>query len=213
MTPRIIVTGTDTGVGKTVFSAALAGSLGAIYWKPIQSGLEGGTDSEMVRRLSGLSGASVLPEAYRLMTPVSPHLAAEIDGITIDPQALVLPETDRPLVVEGAGGLLVPLTRETTYIDLFERWQAPVVLCARTSLGTINHTLLSVEAMRARGIALLGVAFIGEENLDSERTITEMGQVRRLGRLPHLAPLTVDTLRAAFARHFDGRDFLQRAAG
>jgi dethiobiotin synthetase len=213
MTTRIIVTGTDTGVGKTVFAAALAGHLGANYWKPIQSGLIEETDSQTVLRLSGLPEVRILPETYRLKTPASPHLAAEIDGLTIDPEALVLPATDRPLVVEAAGGLLVPLTREITYIDVFRRWQAPVVLCARTTLGTINHTLLSIEALRARGISLLGVAFIGEENIDSERIIGEMGHVRRLGRLPHLAPLTGDTLQAAFARHFNRADFLQGSSG
>ena len=209
MITRVIVTGTDTGVGKTVFAAALAGSLGANYWKPIQSGLTEETDSETVLRLSGLSENRVLPEAYRLKTPASPHLAAEIDGVAIDPAALILPVTDGPLVVEAAGGLLVPLTREVTYIDVIGRWQAPVVLCARTTLGTINHSLLSIEALRARGIPLLGVAFIGGENTDSERTIVEMGHVRRLGRLPHLAPLTAEALRAAFARHFDRGVFLQ----
>ncbi len=212
MTTRLIVTGTDTGIGKTVFAAALAGALGAIYWKPIQSGLTEETDSQAVLRLSGLPEKRVLPEAYRLNTPASPHLAAELDGIAIDPEALVLPATSDPLVVEGAGGLLVPLTREMTYIDIFGRWGAPVVLCARTTLGTINHTLLSIEALRTRGIPLLGVAFMGEENLDSERIIVEMGHVRRLGRLPHLAPLTAETLRAAFARHFDRSDFLEKSA-
>jgi dethiobiotin synthetase len=165
-----------------------------------------------VLRLSGLSATQILPEAYRLKTPASPHLAAEIDGVVIDPDALVLPNTDGPLVVEGAGGLLVPLTREITYIDVFARWQAPVVLCARTTLGTINHTLLSIEALRARRIPLLGVAFMGEENRDSERVIVEMGHVRRLGRLPHLAPLSADALRAAFAHHFNRDDFLEMPA-
>jgi dethiobiotin synthetase len=213
MITRIIVTGTDTGIGKTVFAAALAGALEANYWKPIQSGLIDETDSRTVLRLSGLAEKRVLPEVYRLNTPASPHLAAEIDGIIIDPDALVLPKTDGPLVVEGAGGLLVPLTRDITYIDVFARWQAPVVLCARTTLGTINHTLLSIEALRARRIPLLGVAFMGDENRDSERVIVEMGNVRRLGRLPRLAPLSADALRAAFARHFNRDDFLEKFAG
>jgi dethiobiotin synthetase len=212
MTTRIIVAGTDTGVGKTVFAAALAGALGAIYWKPIQAGLLEETDRQTVLRLSGLSEERVLPEAYRLKTPASPHLAAEIDGITIDPEALVRPDTDEPLVVEGAGGLFVPLTRDVAYIDVIGRWRAPVVLCARTTLGTINHTLLSIEALRARSIPLLGVVFIGDENAESERIIVEMGHARRLGRLPHLAPLTGDVLRAAFARHFNIGDFLEDSA-
>jgi dethiobiotin synthetase len=213
MSSRIIVAGTDTGVGKTVFSAALAGALGAAYWKPIQSGLLEETDTQIVLRLSGLSAEDVLDERYRLKTPVSPHLAAEIDGITIDTENLVLPDTKKPLVVEAAGGLLVPLTQRVTYIDLIAKWGAPVVLCARTTLGTINHSLLSIEALRARGIPLLGVAFIGEENASSEATITAMGQTRRLGRLPHLAALTPDAVRAAFAGQFTISDFVGRMPG
>jgi dethiobiotin synthetase len=213
MTTRIIVTGTDTGVGKTVFAAALAGALGAYYWKPIQAGLLEETDRQAVLRLSGLSEERLLPEAYRLKTPASPHLAAAIDGITIDPETLVLPNTDGSLVVEGAGGLLVPLTREVAYIDVIARWRAPVVLCARTTLGTINHSLLSIEALRTRGIPLLGVVFIGDESAESERIIVEMGHARRLGRLPYLAQLTGDMLRAAFALHFNIDDFLKESAG
>ncbi|ABE41456.1 dethiobiotin synthase [Rhodopseudomonas palustris BisB5] len=212
MTTPIIVTGTDTGVGKTVFSAALAGALEATYWKPVQAGLDEETDRLAVLRLSGLPETRLLAEAYRLTTPASPHLAAEIDGVAIDPEALVLPDTQGPLVVEGAGGLLVPLTRHVTYIDVFATWRAPVVLCARTTLGTINHTLLSIEALRARAIPLLGIAFIGDENAESERIIVELGRARRLGRLPHLAQLTTDALRAAFARNFNTADFLKETA-
>ena len=212
MTARIVVTGTDTGIGKTVFSAALAGALDAYYWKPVQSGLEEETDSETVLRLSGLSADRILPECYRLKTPASPHLAAAIDGVAIDVPALELPFTPRPLVVEGAGGLMVPLTREVTYIDVFALWRAPLVLCARTTLGTINHSLLSIEAIRARGIPLVGVAFLGDENADSERIIVELGRTRRLGRLPKLAPLDAPSLKAAFAAAFDVNDFLQGAA-
>ncbi len=158
---------------------------------------------------AGLAPERILPEAYRLKTPASPHLAAEIDGITIDPGMLVLPECDRPLIVEGAGGLLVPLTRAITYIDIIARWNIPVVLCARTTLGTINHSLLSIEALRARGIALAGIAFIGDENIESECIIPDIGRTRRLGRLPHLAPLTRSVLRDAFIRHFSVADFLK----
>jgi dethiobiotin synthetase len=212
MSPRIVVTGTDTGIGKTVFAAGLAGALDGVYWKPIQAGVEEETDRATVLRLSGLSPERILPEAYRLRTPASPHLAAERDGIVIDPEALVLPDIDRPLVVEGAGGLMVPLNRKVTYIDLMARWNARVVLCARTTLGTINHSLLSVEALRSRGIAIAGIVFIGDENQESEQIIAALGQVRHLGRLPYLDPLTGPSLRAAFARHFRIEDFLQEAA-
>ena len=157
MSRRIVVTGTDTEIGKTVFAAALADQLGASYWKPIQSGLDGETDSEIVARLGGLSSNRILPERYRLKTPVSPHQSAAIDGVHIDARELVVPDTcGRPLVIEGAGGLMVPLDPSTLYIDVFARWRIPVVLCARTTLGTINHSLLSVEALRRRDIDVSG---------------------------------------------------------
>jgi dethiobiotin synthetase len=212
MTLRIVVTGTDTGIGKTVFAAGLTGALDGYYWKPVQSGLSDETDSDVAHRLSGLAAERILPERYRLATPASPHLAAEIDGVSIDPARLELPKTLRPLVIEGAGGLMVPLTREITYLDVFMRWHAPLVLCARTTLGTINHTLLSIAAIRARGIPLAGVAFIGDENRDSEQIIVALGRTRHLGRLPHLPQLDAGTLRAAFAAHVDVISLLEAAA-
>ncbi|WP_342733957.1 dethiobiotin synthase [Bradyrhizobium sp. B117] len=209
MNKRIIVAGTDTGVGKTVFSAGLAGLLGANYWKPVQAGLEQETDSECVRRLGRLSSDRIVPELYRLRTPASPHYAAEIDGVRIDTETLGLPDSgERQLVIEGAGGLMVPLTARTLYIDIFERWQLPVVLCARTALGTINHSLLSIEALRKRQIRILGIAFIGERNSVTESAICEIGRVRWLGRLPWLVPLTDERLQAAFKDSFLGSDFL-----
>ncbi|WP_232493483.1 dethiobiotin synthase [Novosphingobium kaempferiae] len=209
MTSRpIIVTGTDTGIGKTVFAAALAGALGAHYWKPVQAGIEEeGPDAQRVAYLGGLPQGKVLAEAYSLATPCSPHLAAEIDGVTIDTDRLALPQVDGPLVVEGAGGALVPISRSETYADQFARWGAPVVLVARTTLGTINHSLLSIEALRSRGVEVLGVAFVGDAVEDSEATICAMGGVKRLGRLPRLDPLTPETLAAAFAANFRVEDF------
>jgi dethiobiotin synthetase len=205
--PPIIVTGTDTDVGKTVFAAALAGALGASYWKPVQAGVEPHSDSASVLRLSGLAPASILPEAYRLATPCSPHRAAEIDGVAIDPDRLALPVVDGPLVVEGAGGVLVPLTRTLLFADQCARWGCPVVLVARTALGTINHSLLSIEALRQRGVLLLGIAFVGDEQADSEGTIGAFGGITRLGRLPLIDPLDADHLAAAFADAFDIEDF------
>jgi dethiobiotin synthetase len=208
MSQRIVVAGTDTEIGKTVFSAGLAALLGANYWKPIQAGLVGETDSQLVARLGGLSPDRILPERYSLKTPASPHQAAAIDGVHIAMDSLDVPDTGgRPLVIEGSGGLLVPLDDTTLYIDVFTRWRIPVVLCARTALGTINHSLLSIEALRHRNLDILGIAFIGDGNPESERVICEIGRVRRLGRLPRLSPLTQSTLRAAFEASFNPGDF------
>lgn len=203
MTPRYVVSGTDTGIGKTVFCAALAGALGGSYWKAIQSGLTDETDSAAVLRLGALKREQILPEAYRLQTPASPHLSASRDGIEIDPGRLDPPETRRPLVIEGAGGLLVPITDEVVFADIFARWQIPVILCARTSLGTINHTLLSLQALRHRGIPVAGIAFIGDENRETQRVIAKMGQAAELGRLPWLTNLNAAALRDAFSENFD----------
>jgi dethiobiotin synthetase len=202
MSARIVVTGTDTGIGKTVFAAGLTWLLDGIYWKPVQAGLDAETDAQTVRRLSGLEPERILPEAWRLKTPASPHLAAERDRVTLLPDTLSPPSTTRTLVIEGAGGLLVPLTRTTLLIDVFARWRAPTVLCARTTLGTINHTLLSLEALRRRAIPIIGVALLGDPHEDNERTIESMGEVRILGRLPRLDPLTPDALRTSFAAAF-----------
>ncbi|WP_027515793.1 dethiobiotin synthase [Bradyrhizobium sp. WSM1417] len=208
MNQRIVVTGTDTGIGKSVFSAGLANLLGANYWKPVQAGLEGETDAQLVARLGRLSPDQIVPEFYRFRTPASPHLSAELDGVRIDTDWLHVPDTGkRPLVIEGAGGLMVPLTQNILYIDIFERWQLPIVLCARTALGTINHSLLNIEALRQRRIGILGIAFIGEKNSDTESAICEIGRVRWLGRLPQLSPLTANTLQAAFKASFRSDDF------
>lgn len=208
MSVQIVVAGTDTDVGKTVFAAALTHALDGYYWKPVQAGLNGATDSDVVRRLSGLPFDRVLPEAYRLITPASPHFAAERDSIVIDANRLTPPAVPRPLVIEPAGGLAVPLTRKVLQIDMIARWKLPVILCAATRLGTINHSLLSIEALKRRAIPILGVAFIGAENKDSQRTICEVGGVKHLGRLPLLEPLTAETLADAFQKEFKVADIL-----
>lgn len=199
---QLVVTGTDTDVGKTVFAAALCGATRTPYWKPVQAGTEPETDSQVVARLAGVE---TLPEAHVLKLAASPHQAAAEEGVTIDAEALTPPPGS--LVIEGAGGLMVPLTRTILNLDVFARWGLPLVLCARTSLGTINHSLLSVEAINRRGLPLLGIAFIGEENRQSEGIIIEKSGARRLGRLPRLAPLDRQTLAAAFAENFRADDF------
>ncbi len=209
MTERIIVTGTDTGIGKTVFAAGLTRLLDGCYWKPVQAGLDGESDSAVVRRLCGLPADRVLSEAWALTTPASPHLAAERDGVLIDPARLSPPRVTRPLVIEGAGGLMVPLTRKVLLIEVFAAWGVPVVLCARTGLGTLNHTLLSLDALRTRGVPVIGVALVGEAHADNERTLGDFAGVPILGRLPRLDPLTPQTLEAAFSAAFSRETFLR----
>jgi dethiobiotin synthetase len=207
MTTRIVVAGTDTCVGKTVFAAALTHALDGYYWKPVQAGLAGETDSQIVQRLSGLKASRILLETYRLQTAASPHVAAEQDDMEIEPGQLRPLQYPTPLVIEAAGGLAVPLTRKLLQIDLFAQWKLPVVLCASTRLGTINHSLLSIEALKGRDIPIVGVAFIGDENADTESTIAAFGAVKRLGRLPRLERLDGDSLRNAFATNFSVADF------
>jgi dethiobiotin synthetase len=205
----LIVTGTDTGIGKTMVCAMLMLALDGFYWKPIQSGTADGTDRQHVATLTGLPDARFLEERYLLSQPLSPHRAAELDNTGIDPANLALPHgpEGRWLIIEGAGGVLVPVTRQMLQITLFSRWRAPVIVVARTSLGTINHTLLTLEALRRRDIAVLGVVFVGDATPDNERTISEMGAVKRLGRLPILPSANAASLREAFAAHFDRHDF------
>lgn len=203
MNRQWVVTGTDTDIGKTVFAAGLAGALQADYWKPVQAGLEDGTDSKTVMQLAGLPADHILPETYRLKIPASPHYSAAQEGLAISADDLVVPETARPLVIEGAGGALVPINENFLYADLFARWKIPVIIVASTRLGTINHSLLTIEALRARAVPILGIAFIGDAVPDSQSTICAIGKVPELGRLPMLSDLSADTLATAFADNFD----------
>ncbi|MDN5568083.1 MAG: dethiobiotin synthase [Paracoccus sp. (in: a-proteobacteria)] len=215
---RIVITSTGTDVGKTVFSAGLCGLIGADYWKPLQSGLAGNVPNPDVRtdaaptpesdraEVARLSGARTHPEAYMLRQPLSPHRAAELDGVDIDAARLTPPDA-ADLVIEGAGGALVPITRRMLFADLFAGWQLPVVLVASTGLGTISHSLSVLESLRARKVPVLGVVFVGEDNADNMATIGQMGQVKVLGRLPMLPVLDRDSLSAAMTANFDPKDF------
>lgn len=205
MTGVLVITGTDTGIGKTVVAAGLAAALGAAYWKPVQAGTEGGTDSAAAAALADLPAERVLPEAYRLELPASPHLAAEREELIIDPARLALPPTPRPLIVEGAGGVMVPIRRDPSwlFLDQFAAWGAPVLLVARTGLGTINHSLLSIAALSGRGVPVAGLIFVGDAHSDNERTVPALADVPALGRLPRLDPLTPARLRAVMAAHVD----------
>lgn len=212
---RFVITGTGTEIGKTVFAAGLTGLLKADYWKPVQSGLNETTDPAIeglprpgtdAHRVAVLTGAKIWPSVYVLNEPLSPHRAAEIDGVSIDIDALTPPPADR-LVIEGAGGVLVPVTRQVLFADLFARWDVPVILCAVTGLGTISHTVSAVESLQKRGVPLHGIAFIGDDNPDNIRTIAELTGARVLGRLPILPQVTPEDLGHAMTTHFNAEDF------
>ena len=191
---RLIVGGTDTDVGKTVVSALLVQGLGAHYWKPVQSGLAAESDSQWVQAMLSLPPERLLRESYRLQAPVSPHWAAEQDQVVIDPHRLALPSGDGPLVVETAGGVMTPLGRDWLQIDQIRRWGLPLVLVARSGLGTLNHTLLSLEALRHRSIPVLGLVLNGPLHPDNPRTLEQLGAVPVLAQLPRLEPLNATAL-------------------
>jgi len=208
MSRAFVITGTDTDIGKSVFAAALTAALGASYWKPVQAGLADGTDSKTVARIGGVDPARILPERYRLKIPASPHYSAAQEGITVALGDLDVPQVEGPLIIEGAGGALVPINTDLLFADLFAHWGLPVIIVASTSLGTINHSLLTIEALRSRGVPIHGIAFIGAENVDSEQTICRIGAVRHLGRLPIIDVLAPEPLRQAFDANFNIADFL-----
>jgi dethiobiotin synthetase len=192
------VTGTDTDVGKTVAAVWLlahfdALHLDAYYWKPVQAGAEPETDAETVCRL-GVPRDRILPEAYLLSEAIAPHEAAKRAGIQIEMAKLVPPLAGRLLVVEGAGGLLVPLNDTSTVIDLATELHLPVILVARSTLGTINHTLLSLEALRRRGLPLAGVVVNGPETPHNRAAIERYGQVPVIAEIPWMETVTREAL-------------------
>lgn len=191
---RFFVTGTDTDVGKTVVSAWLMLHLGADYWKPVQAGLDGETDADVVKRLARADDVRIHPSAYALPEPLSPHEAARRAGVEIEMARFALPPVDGPLVVEGAGGLMVPLNDSALVIDLIAQLGLPAILACRSTLGTINHSLLSIEALRRRGLALAGVVLIGPPTPHNRAAIEAYGKVRVLAEIPPLEPLTAEAL-------------------
>ena len=205
---RLVVCGTDTDVGKTVVSAWLVQGLEAMYWKPVQSGLEGGGDRQRVIDLLQLPEHRWIPETYAFQAAVSPHWAAELENRVLEPRRLQLPPSGTsPLVVETAGGLHVPLTRTWRQIDQLQRWNLPVVLVCRSGLGTLNHTLLSLEALANRGIPVLGLILNGPLHADNPRTLEDLGGVPVLAELPPLDPLSAATLSAAWQKQKLGLKF------
>ena len=190
------VTGTDTDVGKTLVSSWLLTQIDASYWKPVQAGVTPETNSSVVRRLAEIDPDRILPEAYVLPEAIAPHEAARRAGIAIDMAKFVPPVSDRLLVVEGAGGLMVPLTDTAYVIDLAAELHLPVILVARSTLGTINHTLLSLEAIRRRGLPLAGVVINGPETPHNRAAIERYGQVEVIAEIPWLDVVNRSTLLA-----------------
>lgn len=190
------VTGTDTDVGKTLVSAWLLIHLDGAYWKPVQAGTEPPTDSATVQRLADLPVGRILPEAYLLPEAMAPHEAARRAGVALDMQKLAPPPSDGLVIVEGAGGLMVPLTEYTYMIDLAAELDLPIVLVARSTLGTINHTLLSIEAIRRRGLPLAGVVITGPETPHNRAAIERYGQIEVIAEIPWLETVDRAALKA-----------------
>ena len=209
MPNRFFITGTDTNVGKTLVSALLCAALDAIYWKPIQTGTREGTDRGTVMRLAGLSRDRTIPEAYRFAPPVSPHLAARRAGMRIELKNIRMPRlaAREKLIVEGAGGALVPINDSQLMTHLMKHLRLPVLLVSRTSLGTINHTLLSIAALRAARLDLRGVIMSGAPNLENRRAIEHYGNVQVIGTLPLMKKMNRATLVQAFRKYFDRKVF------
>lgn len=192
---RIWVAGTDTNVGKTVVSAALVKHLNASYWKPVQTGTETDDDTDTVQRLTGFDSSRLLPNAMRFKAPLSPNQAAELEGVTIAMRDIKVPHVHGKLVMEGAGGLLVPLNHHRTMLDLMRFYSAPVVLVARTGLGTLNHTFLSLHLLREQRLPVHGVVLVGDPHPMNTRDIRDIGKVRILAEIPMMDPIDLDLIR------------------
>jgi dethiobiotin synthetase len=203
----LFITGTDTGVGKTLLSAVLVAALNRKYWKPIQTGAREGSDRETVIKWAEIAAEHAYPESYIFDPPVSPHLAAQQQGTTIDLEHIRRPASAHPIVIEGAGGIFVPINDSAFMLDLIRRFAAPVVVATRTALGTINHTLLTVFAIRQAKLALRGVVMIGKENMENRLAIERYGDVPVIGSIPWLEPIDRKTLRSVFEQRFDKTAF------
>ena len=179
---KLFITGISTDVGKTIVSAIITESLEADYWKPIQAGDLNNSDSHKIKRYISNSRTQIFENSYALNTPASPHLAAELDGIVIDLHKIIEPKTDNHLVIEGAGGVFVPLNEKECVIDLIQP-HYKVIVVSRHYLGSINHTLLTIEALQNRKINVAGIVFSGAENKSSEAIILSKTGLKCIGRI------------------------------
>ncbi len=194
---KYFITGIGTGIGKTLISAILTEKLKADYWKPIQSGDLDTSDSITIDRLISNTKTVIHPESYRLTQPLSPHLSAKLDGIEIDINKINLPPTDNHLIIEGAGGLMVPLNEKELIIDLIKKLDVEVILVSQNYLGSINHTLLSINLLKQYEIPIKGIIFNGDENVETERYILQYTKIKKLGSIPGLKNIDKEKVEAA----------------
>jgi dethiobiotin synthetase len=203
----LFVTGTDTAVGKTLLSALLVAALNRKYWKPVQTGACEETDRAAVMKWAGVGEDRTYRETYIFDLPVSPHLAAMQKGSVIDLSRIHRPASPDALIIEGAGGVFVPVNDQAFMLDLIRQLGAPVVIAARTTLGTINHTLLTLTAVRSAKLEIRGVVMIGKEHRDNSRAVERYGNVPVIGSIPWLDAIDRHTLVTVFEQHFDVRAF------
>lgn len=192
---KIVIAGIGTGIGKTLVAAVLTEALQADYWKPVQSGSLDHTDTDEVQSLVTNTRSVFHKEAYCLTEPLSPHAAAHHDGIEIELNKLSLPVTTNTLIIELAGGLMVPLTNTMLNIDLLKKWDAPVILVSQNYLGSINHSLLSIEALKTRNIKLAGLIFNGEPNPSSEEYILQYAAANCIGKIKKQTIIDSNTIK------------------
>jgi dethiobiotin synthetase len=199
---KLFVTGIGTDVGKTVVSSVLVEALKADYWKPVQTGCFFSTDTGKVQKWVSNTESKFHPEGYLLKQYMSPHAAAELEGIEIKLADFKLPETNNTLIIEGAGGLMVPLNRTEFMIDMIEKFDAEVILVIQNYLGSINHTLLSIDALKHRGLKILGVVFNGPPHQLSQDIIMDYCGLKILGKINKEKDLTPEVIKS-YAKEFE----------
>ncbi len=205
---RIFVTGTSTDIGKTVVSGVLVAGLRAHYWKPVQTGLNEGTDTDWIRCHTAIPESRIHRETYSLQQPLSPHAAAVLEDVEIKLDAFTIPDVpvDEFLVVEGAGGIMVPLNRQHYMLDLIKSLDIPVLLVADSQLGTINHTLLSLLQLRRCGIAIVGVVMNGPKNQGNREALEFYGEAPILAEIEQLTDLNPASLEICFQQCFKSQE-------
>lgn len=191
---KIFISGIGTDIGKTVAAAIVTEALHADYWKPVQAGNLGDTDSDFVRRMISNKISVIHPEAFRLTQPMSPHAAAAIDGVKIKLSRMAVPQTNRDLVIEGAGGILVPLNNKRLVIDLIGKFDAELIIVVKNYLGSINHSLMTIEAAKARKLKIAGLIFNGEPNEASQKIILKHSGLPLLGSILPEQQITRETV-------------------